>query len=274
MTKRVLAVSVAYVLGCGSSPVAIEGALPAGLSAVPQVNHRPAHPPRRFEPRGVGGGGALFGPTISPIDPDELYVGTDMTDLYHSVDFGAHWDTIPFTVVQGDSFTSTQFTADPALLYALTNDAVDDPVLVKSTDHGKSWSPLLSGTNVNYASADADSTRRLIAVDNQNVYFSGDAGATFAVVYTSTAEDGLVMGGAFWHGREIFVGTSDGLLVSRNGGTTFGLAPVTGIAGGRRDRVAGERAPRPDDAPLGDHVERAVRGDDRRHRRLRATHTG
>ena len=232
MTKKVLAVSVAYVLGCGSSPWPIEGALPAGLSAVRQVDHGPARPPRRFEPRGVGGGGALFGPTISPIDPNELYVGTDMTDLFHSLDFGAHWETIPFTVVQGDSFTSTQFTADPALLYALTNDAVDDPILVKSTDHGKSWSPLLPGTNVNYVSADADSTRRLIAVDNQNVYFSRDAGATFTVVYTSAADDGLVMGGALWHGREIFVGTSDGLLVSRDGGNTFALAPVTGIPAG------------------------------------------
>ena len=229
MTKRVLVVSVVCVLGCGGSPVAIEGALSAGLPAVPRVDHRP---PRRFEPRGVGGGGALFGPTISPIDPDELYVGTDMTDLYHSSDFGAHWDTIPFTVVQGDSFTSTQFTADPSLLYALTNDAADDPILVKSTDHGKSWSPLLPGTNVNYVSADAASVTRLVAVDNQNVYFSADAGATFTVVYTSTADDGLVMGGAFWHGREIFVGTSDGLLVSRDGGASFGFAPVTGIPAG------------------------------------------
>ena len=99
MTKKVLAVSVVCVLGCGSSPVSIEGALPAGLSGGRQLEHRPARPPRRFQPRGVGGGGALFGPTISPIDPDELYVGTDMTDLYHSLDFGAHWETIPFTVV-------------------------------------------------------------------------------------------------------------------------------------------------------------------------------
>ncbi len=259
MSKRVAVVLVWCVVGCGESPPrAVQNALPASAafassaeaarpgsvdrsgplrrgrpgSADAQASRRPVRPPRRFEPRGVGAGGALFGPTISPLDPDELYVGTDMSDLYHSSDFGTHWETIPFTVVQGDSFTSTQFTADPSLLYALTNDASDAPVLVKSADHGRSWTLLLGGANVNYVSADPDGVRRLLALDANHLYFSADAGATFSVVYTSAADNGLVLGGVSWQGSEIFVGTSDGLLVSRDGGRRFALAPVRGIPDG------------------------------------------
>jgi len=211
MSKKVVLVSLLCWAGCGArAPIALDGALPASLSHDVAAPQRAVRPPRRFQPRGIGAGGALFGPTISPLDPDEIYVGTDMTDLYHSSDFGISWETIPFTVVQGDSFTSTQFTADPSLLYALTNDAQDDPILVKSVDRGGHWTQLLAGVNVNYVSADPDGVTRLIAVDNNDVHFSGDAGATFTTVYTSTADDGLVMGGAFWHGHDILSAPATG----------------------------------------------------------------
>jgi len=233
MSKKVVVVSLLCWAGCGArSPIGIESALPASVSPDRPHHDRLVRPPRRFQPRGIGGGGALFGPTISPLDPDEIYVGTDMTDLYHSADFGTSWETMPFTVVQGDSFTSTQFTADPSLLYALTNDASDDPILVKSVDRGRHWAPLLAGINVNYVSADPDGVRRLVAFDNDNVYFSSDAGTTFTTVYTSAAADGMVMGGAFWHGQDVFLGTSAGLLVSRDGGRSFAVAPVGGIPAG------------------------------------------
>ncbi len=241
MSKQAVVVSLLCVVGCsGRSPERIE-AMPSAAVAVPlktgqrravHLDRRAPHAPRRFEPRGVGGGGALFGPTISPLNSRELYVGTDMSDLYHSMDFGVHWETIPFAVVQGNSFTNTQFTADPSVLYALTNDASDAPILVKSVDRGRTFNQLLLGTTINYISTDPNGARRLLALDGDTVYFSNDAGATFTTAYTSTAEDGLVLGGAFWHGRELFAGTSDGLLVSRDGGQSFALAPVSGIPQG------------------------------------------
>ena len=40
------------------------------------------------------------------------------------------------------------------------------------------------------------------------------------------------MGGVFWDGANIYVGTSAGLLVSTNGGASFAVAPVTGIPAG------------------------------------------
>ncbi|HVT06815.1 MAG TPA: hypothetical protein VHO67_05140 [Polyangia bacterium] len=237
MSKKLVVVCLVCAVGCGEerAPLPASNAIESALAARPSREHRVKRPPRRFEPRGVGGGGALYGPTINPRNPDEVYVGTDMTDLFHSLDFGASWETVPFTAVQGDNFTNTQFTADPAVLYALTNDTsgvYDVPVLVKTVDHGHSWSPLLPGTLVNYISADPDSSRRLIAVDSNHVYFSADGGATFATVYTNDAADGLVLGGAFWRGRDVFAGTSDGMLVSRDGGRSFALSTVGGIAAG------------------------------------------
>src|SRR5437016_4473709 len=54
------------------------------LSAVLLLAGVPTH----FVSRGPGGGGAFFGPEINPFNPDDLWVGSDMSDLFHSTDFG------------------------------------------------------------------------------------------------------------------------------------------------------------------------------------------
>jgi len=46
-------------------------------------------PPTVWTPTGLGGGGALYGPFFNPHDPSELYVNCDMSQLFHSLDFGA-----------------------------------------------------------------------------------------------------------------------------------------------------------------------------------------
>jgi len=57
--------------------------------------------PARFVSRGPGGGGAFFGPSINPFNPDEMWIGSDMSDLFHSTDFGRTWDTVDFRVLGG-----------------------------------------------------------------------------------------------------------------------------------------------------------------------------
>jgi hypothetical protein len=61
-----------------------------------------AGPPERFFSHGLGGGGAFFGPSINPPNPDEVWIGSDMGDLVHSADFGRTWGTVDFRVLQGD----------------------------------------------------------------------------------------------------------------------------------------------------------------------------
>lgn len=48
-----------------------------------------------FSPRGIGGGGGLFSPAISDVDPDFWLVASDMSGVYRSSDGGAMWSMIP-----------------------------------------------------------------------------------------------------------------------------------------------------------------------------------
>lgn len=45
----------------------------------------------RFTPVGIGGGGTLYAPAISPHDPNLLFVACDMGGVYRSANGGATW---------------------------------------------------------------------------------------------------------------------------------------------------------------------------------------
>src|SRR5215218_10303351 len=44
--------------------------------------------------RGLGGGGAMYCPAVSPHDPNLMFVQCDMGGLYHSTDGGNTWLTV------------------------------------------------------------------------------------------------------------------------------------------------------------------------------------
>jgi hypothetical protein len=80
---------------------------------------------------------------------------------------------------------------------------------------------------------DPASTQRLLVSDYGALYYSGNGGVTLASVYTAANSGvGLILGGAFWDGATIYVGTNDGLLVSTNNGASFALQPHGGIKSG------------------------------------------
>src|SRR5438552_1304768 len=60
-----------------------------------------------------------------------------------------------------------------------------------------------------------------------------DGGATWNLRFTGDAGAGLLVGGAFWDGANVYFGTNSGLLVSANGGASFGLAGVGGLPSGQ-----------------------------------------
>jgi len=179
---------------------------------------------------GIGGGGALFSPSISPHNSSDIYVACDMSEMFHSTDFGGTWNVADFRRLQTGSIGGTvQFTSDPNVLYTI--DARNDAgTPVKSTDGGTTWSAL--GDDPTEADAyslfaDPAGTTRLLVSDYFSLYFSTDGGASFTTVYESF--EGLYIAGAFFDGQNIYVGTNYGLLQSIDGGTTFGLASVGGI---------------------------------------------
>ena len=44
---------------------------------------------------GLGGGGSIFAPVISPSDPTIIFTSCDLNGLYRSTDSGQHWNVAP-----------------------------------------------------------------------------------------------------------------------------------------------------------------------------------
>lgn len=184
-----------------------------------------ADPPAIFSPRGSGGGGAFFGPAIHPYAPDEVWIGSDMSDLFVTRNFGRTWDTVDFRVLQGgNQGPRVSFTSDPKVLYGLNRSTV-----ARSGDGGATWSNTAAGFSSYVLYADPGSTNRLLGSDYTTLRISTNSGATFSGRYTNSD---LLVAGAFWDGNAIYVGTRAGLLASTNGGASFFLSANPGIPGG------------------------------------------
>src|ERR1017187_10863235 len=68
--------------------------------------------PANFLPKGIGGGGAQFAPSINPANPNEMYASCDMSPLFHTMDGGQSWDVVPFTFISGNHASHVDFTND------------------------------------------------------------------------------------------------------------------------------------------------------------------
>jgi hypothetical protein len=217
----------------GASPAA--GTSAGGVRSTggaPSTGGASAPVPQPWQSRGVGGGGALFVPELSPFDA-QIYMSTDMGAVFHSNDFGASWTTIDFRALGGGAHAQIRFTSNPTTLYGIPSVA-EVPTLFVSTNGGSTFhSTGASVTDLLYLEVDPASAQRLLVSDYGALYFSSNGGATLTSVYTgANSGAGLILGGAFWDGANIYVGTNDGLLVSTNNGASFALQPHGGIKSG------------------------------------------
>jgi photosystem II stability/assembly factor-like uncharacterized protein len=200
------------------------------------------HYPTVFTPHGPGGGGYMYAPVVSPFHPEDMYLNCDMGGVYRSQNGGKSWKLIP-----NDELVSTvkgriRFTSDPKILYAVgrQKNNTSDPwwrgLLLRSNDGGSGWQvqPDPTGSGVHDLEVDPGDTLRMLASEYNQLYFTGDGGATWSVIF-HPANDQCRLGGVFWNGMDVFVGTNEGLLVSHDGGGHFslenrpGLPPATGI---------------------------------------------
>lgn len=189
--------------------------------------------PSTWSSRGIGGGGALFAPSINPANINEFYVGCDMSELFHTTDFGSSFSTIHFQTIQGGHNSKVQFTSSPNLLYCISY-ANDQALPVRSTNGGSDWQTLPGNPDPSEETysinVDYNFPGRVLISYYGGLYFSPDSGRTFALVHqAANSGAGLVVGGVLFDGSMVFVGTNDGLLVSTNGGSSFSTSPVTGI---------------------------------------------
>ena len=190
--------------------------------------------PAEWQSRGMGGGGALFSPSISPHNEQEIFIACDMTDLFHSTTAGRNWEIVHFEEIRSLPDTKVQFTSDPNILYAINYDFPRDlRVPAKSTDGGATWSVLPIDPTFGeayYLFADINHTDRLIASSYDQIYYSDDGGNSFNPIYSNNANEGAYVGGAFWDGPEIYIAVARGVLVSSNNGSSFSLRSFAGIS--------------------------------------------
>jgi hypothetical protein len=196
----------------------------------------PAAPPvLDWQSRGVGGGGALFAPSFSPHDANELWISCDMSELFRSKTLGASWAMVPFRQLQGNRESWVRFTSDPNIVFSL-NYAGDVGRPAKSTDGGKTWNVLATYPDEaeGYGIwADPTSTQRVILSGYGEIHFSGNGGTSWNTVYTTANGSGARIAGVFWDGQDIVIGTNLGLVTSSNGGGNFALTTTTGLPAGR-----------------------------------------
>ncbi len=195
----------------------------------------------QWSSRGPGGGGAFFSPSFSPYDSSELYTVSDMSGLYHSTNLGQSWNVANFKNIQGGIGSQVQFTSDPNILYTLdysdTADGSGSVAPSQSTDGGKTWHQVSGWNGADDQAfslfADPQNTTSLLVTDYGKLFFSNNGGQSFAAVFTDPSSgQGCYVGGVFWDGNNVYVGTDSGLIVSTNGGASFSSANISGLPSG------------------------------------------
>ena len=194
--------------------------------------------PTSFSSRGIGGGGALFAVAINPANNNEYYVSCDMGELFHTTNFGTSYNQVHFTELIGGHNSKVCFTSSVGLLYSV-NYANNEVVPVKSTDNGVTWATLAGNpdnTEETFSiDADYNNPSRVIISYYGSIHFSNNGGNTFTSIHTATnMGSGNTVGGVFWDGNNIYIGTNDGVIMSSNGGTTWSVTPIAGLPAGDR----------------------------------------
>ena len=91
-----------------------------------------AQVPDAWYSRGIGGGGALFSPSINPADHNEIYLGCDMSALYHSTNLGYSWQELSFLQIQGGHDACVQFTNNQQLRYCVDYSTIQGNDCIRS----------------------------------------------------------------------------------------------------------------------------------------------
>ena len=198
--------------------------------------------------RGMGGGGAMYAPSVSPHDTDLMFVSCDMGGFYRSTDGGNSWQMINFREMH--SATAIRPVFDPAnsnVVYAVTSSWAGTYIMV-SEDTGVTWDTLTPSPPWSEDSPrdvdmgiDPEKGSILFFGAEGNAYISKNSGDSWT---QCPGIGGRVIG--FYtdrrsdiSNRTYYIGTEESIYRSDNDGDSWyeavtglpGYRPIRGIAG-------------------------------------------
>ncbi len=199
---------------------------------------------------GIGGGGAQYAPSISPVNSNIRFIGCDMSGWYRSTDGGNTWNMLDFYQIStevdygyndGVMCPMTFHPTNTNIVYgfgAQQDTQLFSPNLLVSNDGGQTWS-IVPGANpapwpawgntggrVTIIYIDrGDANFILIGTDN-GVWRSTNGGTSFtATTGTSGYVSGFMVDQSSAVGtRTCYVGTSAGVFKSVNEGSAWAAA--------------------------------------------------
>ncbi len=195
----------------------------------------------QWEPVGLSGGGGMFSPAISPVDPNLMMLNCDMSAAYISEDGGHHWRMIHHAQLRSDTRCRPAFHPhDDDVIYASSGGR-----LRISRDRGRAFSPIGDLTDSLYGEIAIDPSQplvMLVGTRNGRCHISRDGGRAWTAC---AGPEGQVLGFHFdrtSNGRILFAATDKGIWRSDDRGQTWtaktdGLPStnIQGFAGGSNE---------------------------------------
>ncbi len=147
-------------------------------SNTPSSSSAPTPPPSAWEPSGLSGGGSIFSPAISPVDPKMVMVNCDMGSAYISYDSGAKWHMIHYSQLRSNTRCKPAF--HPTDVNTIFASAGWSGMKV-SHDRGQHWENV-AGCSANLRgeiAVDPGNPALMLAGATDGVWRSMDAGVTW-----------------------------------------------------------------------------------------------
>ncbi|MCX5659551.1 MAG: hypothetical protein NTW19_07480 [Planctomycetota bacterium] len=179
-----------------------------------------------WQPLGLSGGGGMFTPAISPLDPGLVLITCDMSGSYRSEDGGQTWSLLPWDQLTGCPFCGPAFhPKDPDVVFAAYSYAA---TLRVSRDRGQTWSPIgrsLPG-DLRAIAIDPQRPERMIVGAKLGLFRSVDGGETWSRVLETAADDEPThvvfdRANATADRRIVFMASRTSIRRSEDGGATW-----------------------------------------------------
>ncbi|MBC7712991.1 MAG: tandem-95 repeat protein [Rhizobacter sp.] len=184
-----------------------------------------------YSPRGVGGGGAMSGVSLSPY-ANLWFVGTDMGTLFKSTDLGLSWNAVNHNQATYDSdltkAVSVGFSADGVTVFHAA--AGINPK--RSVDSGNTFTAismgLASGELIKYWLGDTSNANIMYAGTTKGLLRSVNKGSSWTRVNSEEAIGTFIDQNT---AGKVYHATKTKVLVSSDSGATYSTyyAPASGV---------------------------------------------